>query len=239
MWGPWAKANLADLARYAIPGSTRLLRLEENAHDLSERPDGRRALVQAIYDALVRRRVRYSLEPHDPSPHTQLIRTPQEILEAPGQGTCLDLALLFCGLCLGYELLPVLVVVGGHALVAVSLAKGRREAGAYSRSERELFTKGVLTGNEGLEELRSLVERGDYVAVESTGFSHSETLPGSSPEGAGRVGGYLPFEKATRAGLEQLGSTSRPFQFALDVAVLHDLGVTPYGILPEPVELKH
>jgi hypothetical protein len=204
MWGPWAKANPADLARYAVPWSTRFVSLEENAHDLSQRPGGRRALVQTIYDALLGKQIRYSLEPHDPSPNKQRIRTPQEILEAPRQGTCLDLALLFSGLCLGYELLPVLVVAGGHALVTVSLVNRRREAGVYARRDRELFTRGILSGTEGFDTLCELIERGDYLAVECTGFSHSETLPEASPEGTGRGSGYLTFERATHAGLERL-----------------------------------
>jgi hypothetical protein len=120
----------------------------------------------------------------------------------------------------------MLVVVGEHAHVTVSLANGRREAGDYARRERELFTKGVLTGNEGLEGLRAPVERGDYVALECIGFSHSETLPESSPEGAGRVGGYQSFERATQAGLEPLRISSRPFNFAPDEPVAQTVVVT-------------
>lgn len=85
-WGPWAKANPTDLARFASPEAIRLLRLDENAHDLCQSPDGRRALVQAIYNGLVGKRIRYSLEAYNPSPNKQRIRAPRRLLGTPVRG---------------------------------------------------------------------------------------------------------------------------------------------------------
>lgn len=77
--------------------------------------------------ALSEKDVRYDLEEYHPSDALQIrIRTPAEVLEAPRVGTSLDLAALFCGLCLGNELLPMLIVLDGQALAAVSLIHGLR-----------------------------------------------------------------------------------------------------------------
>jgi hypothetical protein len=70
------------------------------------------------------------------------------------------------------------------------------------------------------------------------GFAHSETLPETCPEGIGRVGGYLLFEQAVKAGLEHLSALSRAFEFALDVAVLHNVGLTPLEVLPGAIEVR-
>lgn len=131
-----------------------------------------------------------------------------------------------------------MIVLEGHAFVAVSLANHRRQARDYSRRERELFKNGILSATDGLGQLRTLVERDDYVAVECTGFASTATFDPSSPEGAGRVGGYLAFDRAVQAGLEHLSHACYPFLFALDVAVLHDLEITPYDILPEAIEVR-
>jgi hypothetical protein len=94
------------------------------------------AIAQVIYNTLVEQKIQYAPEKYHPSAAKHEIRTPAEILKAPGEGTCLDLATLFCGLCLGNELLPVLIVLEGHALVAVSLNHGLRKWNDdYSREE--------------------------------------------------------------------------------------------------------
>lgn len=71
--------------------------------------------------------------------------------------------------------------------------------------------------------------------MECTGFAHSDALEQAAeawPETQNRVGGVLSFERAVEAGRKQLDSASRPFQFALDVAVAHyDWRVEPYTVL--------
>jgi hypothetical protein len=124
---------------------------------------------------------------------------------------------LFCGLCLGNELLPLLVVIEGHALAAISLTHGLREWDALDRQERELFDHEPLTDP---NRLRELVDSGTYLAMECTGFAQSKSLPESVPEGIGRTDdGLMPFDRAVIAGREQLGCVDRPFRFAIDVAV--------------------
>jgi len=101
--------------------------LEINRLDVASSPDQYRVIAGAIYDSLLKREIRYAFERYHPSEALQAIRTPAEIVEAPREGTCLDLAALFCGLCEAYELLPLLIVINGHALAAVSLTNGVRE----------------------------------------------------------------------------------------------------------------
>ncbi len=236
-WEPWSRADRTGLARYALTSAARLLRVPVSTHDLHRQEGGRRALIRAIYEELAKKEIRYNIEPHGAPPNRQRIRTPHEILEAPGHGTCLDLALLFSGLCLGHDLIPVLVMLDGHALVIVSLGHGLPEIDDYGRRERPLFVEGQLSDDGGWEALPKLVEQGEYLAVECTGFAHAETLPGSVPEGVGRVDGRLPFDRACLAGLETLTQSDRPFRYALDVGALHGLGITPFEILPEAIAI--
>ncbi len=215
----WSRKNEKDLARFVTSEAVRWLNLSINRADLLQQQDGRYRLVQAIYEALAEKQIRYAPEQYHPSEAIQLIRTPPEILEAPKEGTCLDLAALFCGLCLGYELLPWLVVIEGHALAAISLTYGLREWNALNRRERAWFEKELLTDP---ARLRELVDSGAYLLLECTGFAHSRSLPDSVPEGAGRTEeGVMLFEQAITAGRQQLEQSDRPFHFAIDIALVH------------------
>ena len=234
----WSKFDDRGLARYVIKDAANLVRLPLNRHDLALDVDGRRQVVEAIYHALVKanKKVRYAPEKYNPSAARQTIRTPTQILDAPGEGTCLDLALLFCGLCLGYELLPLLIVVEGHALAAVSLNHGLGEWDALGRREQELFRENPLTD---ADKLCELVDDGDYLAIECTGFAQSKSLPESVPEGYGRENGFLPFNRAIAAGRKQLSQPERPLKFALDIAVSHySWGIEPVKI-PDRTDTSH
>jgi hypothetical protein len=185
--------------------------------------------VRAIYEALKGCGIRYALEEYHPSQALQTIRTPYQILESPREGTCLDLSLLFCGLCLASELLPVLIIIDGHALAAVSLTHGLRDWNGY-RPGRDLFDDSPL---EDVEPLRNLIDDGNFLTIECTGFAQSTELGGSGtdkPETRHRTDGVLSFDQAVLVGREQL---DRPFRFALDLAVAH------YGwrIEPHPLEV--
>jgi hypothetical protein len=233
-WPQWSRIDDRGLARFVTPSASRWLPLEISRFDLGDRPDRHGLVCQAIYDALIPRNVRYDLEQYHPSAALQTIRTPPQVLEAPREGTCLDLGALFCGLCLAYELLPILIVIEGHALAAVSLVDGLREWNA-NRAGREPFTQGPLTD---AGELRELIDNGSFLAVECTGFAHTERLGqriGDAPEHQRRQNGVLNFEQATEAGREQLDRADRPFRFALDIAVAHyGWRIEPYPLEPMP-----
>jgi hypothetical protein len=146
-------------------------------NDLHGSDDSRRELVKALYQTMLRYRVSYTPEKYSPDAEVQLVRTPGEIL-GPREGTCLDLSLLFCGLCLGCELIPWLVVVQGHAFVLVSRVHRLRKWNDRSRSEWKLFVNGPLTD---LAPLQKGLEQGTYLAVECTGFARSASLGGGRP----------------------------------------------------------
>jgi hypothetical protein len=122
----WSRHSPAELARFVTKGSARWLGLRESPLDYPESRDGRKALIRSIYDALHRKNIRYDREQYDPAVYSQIVRPPNEILGWPGRGTCLDLVLLFCGLCLDFDLLPALIGFRGHAIAAVSLTHGIR-----------------------------------------------------------------------------------------------------------------
>jgi AAA ATPase-like protein len=229
-WPQWSRLDDRGLVRFVTPEAQRWVPLPINRFDVAAEPDGCRIIAKAIYDAIKERNVRYALEQYHPSDALQTIRTPAEVIDSPREGTCLDLAALFCGLCEAYELLPLLLVLEGHALAAVSLTHGVREWNRV-RPGRELFANGPLTD---AQRLRGLIDEESFLAVECTGFAHSERLGliGDVPEGRQRVQGCLTFDQAASAGRQQLDRADRPLIFALDVAVAH------YGwrIEPHPLE---
>lgn len=231
-WPQWSRVDDRGLARFVTPQASRWLTLPVSRFDLANDPDRHRIIARAVYDTLRGRGIRYALEAYHPSQALQTIRTPADVLTAPAEGTCLDLAALFCGLCLANELLPILVVIDGHALAVVSLTHGVRDWNRY-RPGRELFPTGPLTDAQAL---RDLIDVESFLAVECTGFAHSEQLGqmvGDKPEALHRTDGLLTFDQAVRAGRQQLDRADRPFQFAIDVAVAH------YGwrIEPHPLEM--
>jgi len=224
-WPSWPKMHEKALAQYVLKEVANLLRLEPGLGDALARPDGYSVVAEAIYRALADCDVRYSPPLYHPERAVQEIRDPVSILHGSNVGTCLDLALLYAGAALGNDLLPLVVLFQGHALVAVATARGRREATQPIRKTDE----GAWVADGILREaatLRKLVDRGDYILVECTGFSAAEeAIPETVPEGRGRVQGLLPFDRATAAGREQLDrSEDRAFLFAVDVAVLQDVG---------------
>jgi hypothetical protein len=230
-WPAWPRADERGLVRYVTPRASRWQPLEVSRFDLSAQPDRCRVIAAAIYDALRGRDIRYALEEYHPSDAMQTIRTPAEVLVAPREGTCLDLAALFCGLCLAYEVLPVVVVVDGHAFALFCTTHGLRDWNGYDRPGRELFAAGPVTEATRLTEL---VDSGAYQAVECTGFARSDLLGqyADLPEARGRTDGLLTFDQAAAAGREQLGRADRPLRFALDVATAH----YDWRIEPHPVE---
>lgn len=110
-------------------------------------------------------------------------------------------------------------------LAAVSLKHNLRNWDAISRKEKFSFETGILTG---ANRLRPLLDSGQYLAVECPGFAQSEKLSQTSttspapPECGHRQDGVLSFERAVAVGREQLDFELRPFEFALDIAILHN-----------------
>lgn len=236
----WAKANEKDLAKFINEKALELLpKLSVNRFDSIQNPEGRYVLIEDIYKTLTNLDIRYAFEKYHPEEETQLIRTPSEILSKPGEGTCLDLSLLFCSLCFACDLLPLLIVIKGHALAAVSLNHTRSNDDKEHQWDgygfpRSLFnTRELFNGEEKLAELRKLVDDGAYVAVECTGFAHTQSFNGSEPEAVGRnANGSLSFRQSTIAGRKQLSNSERPFQFAIDIAAAKYIWKIPTEEIP-------
>ncbi len=240
----WEKNNKINLVKFVNKKAIELLsKLPEHRFDLVQSKKGRRKLVETIYNCLLSKNIRYAYEIYQPKETEQLIRTPSQILSSPGEGTCLDLSLIFCGLCLGCDLLPMIIIIDGHALAAVSLNHSCQNDGWNNPGRRELnlFYKengeqDLLTGEEKLKELQQLIDDEAYIAIECTGFAHTHSFVNSKePEAEGRENGCLDFNRALDAGSEQLSNPRRPFQFAIDVALAH----YSWGIEPLTLEMPN
>lgn len=193
-WPAWPRADHLGLARYVTRDAARFLRLVPPTEQAGQARQ--HARLAAIYQQLATAGIRYAHEEYLPSQALQHIRGPAELLSGQGRGTCLDLAALVAGMCLGHDLIPILIVLDGHAIVAVSATHWLSEWDAYDRPDRELFTQALLT-NPAV--LHNLVTSGALIPLECTGISVATAFPDSVPEGLGRAGGLLTFERAVQA----------------------------------------
>ncbi len=245
----WAKANAMDVAKFATDDALKLFKLDVNPFDL-RRENKIEDLLKAIYDTLVLQAIQYDLEKTSSSETHQRIRTPVEVLNAPKQGTCLDLALLFCGLCLGCRLLPKLVIFEGHALVVVpivnELLRENYKSNNYYQKDFLGGRKKDAQGNPRIEPdtyknrdqlIFDLIDENIYRAIECTGFAYSNSMISGStelpPEFNRNKEGYLTFEQAKEVGREQFNRL--PFQYAVDIEIAHkEWGITPETFREEP-----
>lgn len=224
----WSKANAMDVAKFATDEALKLFDINESSFDLKREGEFER-LLRAIYETLVAQGIQYDLEKESTSEVKQRIRTPVEIFQKPKQGTCLDLALLFSGLCLGYGLLPKLVMLEGHSIVAISLGLTRSKWDSNRDSQKEFLGKRQKDDEGGsrivpevfkdVELLKELIDDQQCCAIECTGFAWSKTI-NQDKESAGlqrNSDGYFSFDQAMDAGRKQLELL--PFNYAIDIEV--------------------
>ncbi|MEQ9667797.1 NACHT C-terminal alpha/beta 1 domain-containing protein [Coleofasciculus sp. G2-EDA-02] len=214
MW-KWTKTEYRVLSAFAnLSKHSEVFNYFKNElpflNELRNAPDGCRRMVEAIYNTLAKRAIQYSLEEYDSSQDSQQIREPAEIIDI-NKGTCLDLAVLFCGICLRYELIPLLVVTRNHAWVAVSLTHWLHECKASDREGKKLFNEGLLTNKENLLELCNLVEDEEaYIAIECTGYTKGSLSKS--------------FDQAEQEGLNRLRDfSSQNGSFILDIPIANDV----------------
>lgn len=211
----WDKEDYFELARLANHESSELVKLKVNPNDLvaDNRLD---ELVEAIYEAMREAGIDYALEPVPRSGSGtealvyQSVRLPHEIMRTnKREGTCLDLALFFSGVCLGYQLLPMLIALGDpegqednrHVLVAVSRTHDLRAWESQTLSDISILVK-IPIGSEHADEICQFILKERYVPVECTGFARGKKFAPEFPEGSGREpDGTMPYESAKRAGL--------------------------------------
>jgi len=229
------KTEPRALARFiprAVPPALRLPP-EINRLDLLHQ-EGVEALLRELYNLLRDQGITCDVEPPAPAMAVrQPIRTIDTTLTEK-RGTCLDLSLLFCAVCLAHDLAPLLIVLEGHAFVAV--ATGRTLQQPHGEG-MPAFERGMLAS---FDALRDQVPR-RYLPVECTGFAAGAGLSREYPEGRGRErrDGCMSFDRAVRAGEEYLnahiapagatpGAAQRAFLYALDIVTLQDW----YGFMP-------
>jgi hypothetical protein len=211
MWH-WEKAIKLNLARYVTRHAYGRIVLPDGAYG-PEATQNEKA--RGIYQALSQKHLRYSLEPYSDEEEVQPIRDPIEIFSA-SEGTCLELSLLYAGLCIDYRLIPLLIVLRGHAFIAVSANHGLEDWDSYGRRENAIFDQSVC---QDVSQIRALIEDGSYIPVECTGFTSAKSLPAELPEARYRdKAGLLDFDYALDSGRRALNDGSRPFDFAIDLA---------------------
>ncbi|MCR4640280.1 DUF4011 domain-containing protein, partial [Ruminococcus sp.] len=120
----------------------------------------------AIYAALQEKNIAYTMPPAS-FEEAQRIRMPDAVLET-GQGTCLDLAVLYCSCLEAAGLNPLMVIVQGHAFAGCWL-----EEETFSdclQYDMSALTKRIAHGIDAI----SLVECTDFVAGKNTDFDSAE-----------------------------------------------------------------
>ncbi|NTX52895.1 hypothetical protein [Myxococcus sp. CA039A] len=171
-------------------------------------------VAEAIYDELAKRQIRYHHEPFSRDENKQWIRETAEVLYGGVGANCVDLAVLFCGACLTYGLLPLLVVMKGHALVGVSAKLGRHEWHERPLHNEEPFSRDSPTlKNSG--HLLHLHDRQRYRFIDCTGLTERSNHK------------QLSFSQACELALEHLLTNEFEFEVALDIETLHRTGYEP------------
>jgi hypothetical protein len=116
-----------DYAKFVEPQAQPIVEIVRKINRLDIlRANGIRGLLEAIYNNLLQKEINYDREPYNPIDSAQRIRPCDEIFNQ-SKGTCIDLSLLFCGICLSLDLVPFLILYKDHALVAVLSGKERKE----------------------------------------------------------------------------------------------------------------
>jgi hypothetical protein len=221
----WNSLEPVSLARFVNKDATRWL---PSLAAASKAPSPRTAasrirLVELIYEALAAEQIRFVCERPRAGTPIGRVRPPGTILRPPRLGSCLELALLFCGVCESLGLLPFLVVTVDmnhgthHAFAVVERDFGADDWDAKARRWPS-FARSPLIDNR--DWLAGRIP-GACVAVECTGFAAvlAGQLQLSVPEGPGReTNGHLSFAAASEAGTRQFAYSGREFRFALDIS---------------------
>ncbi len=192
-WGHWQVGNTLQLASYVVQDAFRGAGLvPPDIHDLRAEPE---QAVATLYERLAGRGLHYDIAEPIAYAGVQAVREPYEVLQ-DRRATCLDIALLFAGLCLHAGLRPLVAVFqradrSAHALVIVP---------PHPAGERDEVVWAHLTPVKGLllpsfADLHQLIEHHGWIAVETTGVTH-------------RNGGLLSFADARRAAVQALKSSA-------------------------------
>lgn len=221
-WPDWSLGIPEEIARFVVPREAVRLGLRpRGVGDLHDDPE---AVSRSIYDGLRARELGYTSTVLGDT-GTQSIQTPEQVLRH-GSPNCVDLSVLFAGICLACDLVPLVVLVTKadntrHALVVV-VPRARPRArtsfdlgpvGGSGRLER--------TGPEACAELVAVAATQEWIPIETTGVCRSrQWSAGSGPPAS------LEFDEAVAAAHRVLGGARR-----IDVIDVHRLqseGLAPH-----------
>ncbi|MFL9918263.1 hypothetical protein PQR75_23280 [Paraburkholderia fungorum] len=249
-WRPWRKRSPELLARYVVREAA--AKAVEDAwqargnkgsffstdpgtptfHDLLLQ-HRHLEIARILYERLTTLGIEYAHEPSyiegDPSDAEQLIREPGKLLaNGGGNGTCIDLALLFAGLAVEIGLLPLMVLMRSHgphqdqthAFVVIEqdrIAENENRLGWRQADWQRGWRSEPDGGQLLLERIRAA--HGRICAIECTGFARCTT---------GREHEILPFADATREAERYLETMTH--ETTVNVVTLQKLkGFTPYS----------
>lgn len=174
----WWRADPTKLATYVNPTAYEGSQLvPANVAELRNQPV---RAARALYERLHQRLIHYDLEPLRAESNNQEVRPPHVVFE-DRRGTCLDLALIYAGMCLAARLRPFVAIVkrgdtqpaAYHALVIVGHTLATSSA---IEAHRELPAEnGVMRPS--YPELSKRLGEGAWTAVECTGAAELAGRP--------------------------------------------------------------
>jgi hypothetical protein len=162
-WHPAVPQELAPYVVHHLFVGHRLL--PANVRDLRQEPF---ALARRLYEQVRAEDIRYDREPFNLDRNSQPIRQPHALLLGQRAGNCLDLSLLYAGLCSAAHLRPLIALLRtatdtSHALVLVARFAGPPGSDVWSGLPSENGLSRPMAG-----ELAQALDDGDFVAVELT-----------------------------------------------------------------------
>ncbi|MBV9141170.1 MAG: tetratricopeptide repeat protein [Pseudonocardiales bacterium] len=238
-WPSWRVGDAESLAAYVQTGVAPALLPD----DLNRRLRGpgagsRLERARALFEVLAERGIHYVHEPSISPVGKQQIRPPDQVLARPGEGTCVDLAVIYAGMCLDAGLHPIIALLdptrpgeAGHAVVILWLAGDWRSGPArgYPGADGDWATPPrALT-----DDLRHAEDDpGAYLAVDITACTGGGDWPSAIRDGAAMItGGDERWQWSTAAdiGLRYDDLTAHPLPWW----PTRDVLVSPY-LDPDP-----
>lgn len=173
----WFTGEPVELARYVVHhlfvGHPLL------PDDMEELRRDPHALTKRLYEAVRERRIRYHGDaPFTLEPRNQPVRQPYDLLAGQRAGNCLDLSLLYAGLCSAAKLRPLLALMrtrrnSRHVLVLVSQTLPDTPADIAWGGLPIQEGRGRPTADDIARALRAA----EFVAVEITAATRQRGLP--------------------------------------------------------------
>ena len=197
VWEKWKKSEPRRIACYVVSRAAHE-HFGVPACGYEQRQADRRAVARLLYDHLRAHCIGYDTAEIDFQNHDvteQTIREPGEVKGS--NGNCLDLTLIFAGLYQRMKLRPLVVLLQGHALIAVMLdadVERLMETGRPGSRDNELLDQGLLASDANAETLLKWVREERCVLIEYTGVTdsgHGKSFDEAVAAGAAKVSGAV------------------------------------------------